>query len=724
MDPEASAPYLLKLLGVQEGTEPIAMLTPEAIRTRTFETLRQMHVNSAQQHPLIVEIEDLHWLDQTSEAYLASLAENLAGAKILLLTSYRPGYQPPWLGKSYATQISLQHLEPQDALAIVHATAPGGVLSDQQAQTIIEKAEGNPFFLEELARSVAESGASTVEIAVPNTIQGVLSARIDRLPDSDKQLLQTASVLGREFSLALLQAIWDTAADTELMLQALKRQEFLFERTEEGEPLYVFKHALTQDVAYESLLNARRQALHLAAGRALERLYADRLEEVYYHLAYHYLKANAAEKAVNYLSLLIDKAMQGYAYAEAVIMGQQALAQAEQLRDERDQTIIELAIRQAESLFWLGRRQESIDFLLSHQARLEGLQNTLLVGQYYLWLGYIYSFQGDRQRAQQYLKRALAEGTASQNAVIMGRAHIHLSIETRFAGDPAQAHYHAQQSVKLLEDTTERYWLGMALYFLGLSYNNIDGRFHKTIEISTRLQQMSEQMGDRRLQTNALTTMGIAYRRLGENEASLETLEHALTVSPDAFETAYTLGQYGYTQLQLGDIVGAIEALEQSVDQADLYRSRQVQSVFRSLLSEAYSQNHQLQLARNMALQGLQMAEEVKFPAGIRSARHSLGRIACANGHWTEAEAHLKSALETMRGHRLSYIHPQIYLDLAALAHAQGEPDTTAVYLCKAFTAFQKLHIPKYVESTEQLAQEYGVTLVEVELDDLTEGDG
>jgi class 3 adenylate cyclase len=403
MDPEQSAPYLLQLLGVPEGTEAIAMLTPEAVRMRTFATLRQMSVSGAQQHPLIVEVEDLHWVDQTSEAYLMFLVENLAGAKILLLTSYRPGYQPPWLDKSYATQLSLQHLAPQEALTIVHSTDPGGVLTDHLAQMIIKKAEGNPFFLEELTRTVAESGESTVEMAVPDTIQGVLSARIDRLPESDKQLLQTASVLGREFSLPLLQAIWEIEVDVKLVLQELRRQEFLFERSGDDEPLYVFKHALTQDVAYESLLNARRQDLHRTAGRALEQLYADRLEEVYYPLAYHYVKANEAEKAVAYLDILIDKAMQAYAYAEAVMMSQQALVQAEQLIDERDQTVIALAIRQAESLFWLGRRQESIDLLLSHQPRLEGLQNPQLAGQYYLWLGYIYCFQGERQLAQQHL---------------------------------------------------------------------------------------------------------------------------------------------------------------------------------------------------------------------------------------------------------------------------------------------------------------------------------
>src|SRR5215813_13105834 len=156
MDPEESAPYLLQLLGVKERTEPIAVLTPEAIRARTFETLKQMSLNGCQRRPLIFEIEDLHWIDTTSETYLASLAESLPSASIMLLTTYRPGYHPSWLAKSYATQIALRSLVAHDGLSVVHAVAQHHTLPDCLGQIIVDKAEGNPFFLEELIRVVIE----------------------------------------------------------------------------------------------------------------------------------------------------------------------------------------------------------------------------------------------------------------------------------------------------------------------------------------------------------------------------------------------------------------------------------------------------------------------------------------------------------------------------------------------------------------------------------------
>jgi predicted ATPase len=205
-------------------------------------------LRGSQRQPLILAVEDLHWIDQTSEACFASLAESLAGASILLLCTYRPGYRPPWLEKSYATQVALRRLTPPDSLAVVHAVLQR-VLPDPLAQVILDKAEGTPFFLEELTRAVVEHGDLRSLPAVPDTVQGVLAVRIDRLPEEPKRLLQTASALGREFSSRLLGALWDTPDVLEAYLEELQRLEFLYERTEASEPVYVCKHVLTAVVA-------------------------------------------------------------------------------------------------------------------------------------------------------------------------------------------------------------------------------------------------------------------------------------------------------------------------------------------------------------------------------------------------------------------------------------------------------------------------------------------
>ena len=230
IDPEEWGPILLLFLGVKEGTEHLTALTPETIKARTFEALRQLSFAESKRRTLIVAVEDLHWIDNISEEYLASLVESLSGVPIMLLSTHRPGYRPPWIEKSFATQMSLRPLSSQDSLRVVHSVVDSQKLPEPLARVIVEKAEGNPLFLEELARAVGDQTDRSPSLSMPDTIQGVLQARIDRLTDAPKRVLQTASVIGREVPLKWLRAVWETPGSLDVHLLDLKRQEFLYER--------------------------------------------------------------------------------------------------------------------------------------------------------------------------------------------------------------------------------------------------------------------------------------------------------------------------------------------------------------------------------------------------------------------------------------------------------------------------------------------------------------
>ena len=275
LDPGPVAPYVLRLLGGRDPSGALDGLSPEVIKARTFDALRQMTLHGSRRRPLVLEIEDLHWVDRTSEEYLTFLAESLAGAPVLLIATYRPGYRPPWSDRSFATQLSLRRLAGDESRSIVRSLLAAGAAGDSLEELILDKAEGNPFFLEELARAVGEQGLGA-GLPVPDTVHGVLTARIDRLADDDKRVLQAASVLGREFTPALLAAIWDGPGPVEPRLRELARLEFLFVRSAGDEVVYAFKHALTQDVAEATLLPSRRRELHHKAGEALERLNPER----------------------------------------------------------------------------------------------------------------------------------------------------------------------------------------------------------------------------------------------------------------------------------------------------------------------------------------------------------------------------------------------------------------------------------------------------------------
>jgi tetratricopeptide (TPR) repeat protein len=244
------------------------------------------------------------------------------------------------------------------------------------------------------------------------------------------------------------------------------------------------------------------------------------------------------------------------------------------------------------------------------------------------------------------------------------------------------------------------------------------GDFQHTLEVATRVHAIGQTIGDRRLLAVAVVTLGWSYTEQGAWEAGIEALQHAAAISPDAFETAWIMGNLGYAYMGKGDLAQAIPILEQAVQAADRYRSRQVQSMFRIYLGEAYHLDDQIEKASGSAYQGLKLAEAIKFPWGMGRAQRILGCIALTNGNLAEAEFYLQHALETLASIHACFEQARTHLDCAALAHTQGHQDTATTHLSTAYAWFQKLQVPKWMERTEQRAREYGVMLTEVELEE------
>jgi class 3 adenylate cyclase len=316
------AHYLRHAFGVPSGDPGVAGLDPVAIRARTFESLRRLLVAEAGHRPLVVLIEDLHWIDQTSEEFLAGFVDELPSVPIMLLVTYRPGYSPPWPGKSFTSQLALRPLSSAASEKIVASILDAGAPA---AAAIAERGEGNPFFLEELARVTRDQVADEEGVTVPETVQQVLAARIDRLTADQKAALQVAAVLGREFPLDLAEEVWDGDVPLEARLQELKGLEFLRERHGGPQRMFVFTHALTREVAYDGMLGARRRELHGRAGASLEYSQASQRFEHGELLAYHYARSAVPARAIPYLAAAGARAKDRYANEEAIRLYRKAL---------------------------------------------------------------------------------------------------------------------------------------------------------------------------------------------------------------------------------------------------------------------------------------------------------------------------------------------------------------------------------------------------------------
>ncbi|EEA04560.1 adenylate/guanylate cyclase [Burkholderia sp. H160] len=343
---EDLVPYLLYLLGTGESASALAEMDPKVRRDRTFDAITQLLARESRNQPIELLFEDLQWLDRETEAFLTYLVERVPGTRILLLVNYRPEYQPGW---DY-DQLRLEALGPVEAQGLLTALLGDDASLLPLRQLILEKTEGNPFFMEEVVQTLAEErsllgepGRYRVErtpaaLHIPTTVQGVLAARIDRLALAEKELLQTLAVIGKEFPFSLIQRICGgqlarTDDDLRELLAHLEASEFIYERPAFPEVEYSFKHALTQEVAGHSLLTERRSALHERTAKAIEALFPTRIADYCSELAHHYSLSGNIPKAVEYLHRAAQQALRHAAHADAMHHLGAALGLLERLPD-------------------------------------------------------------------------------------------------------------------------------------------------------------------------------------------------------------------------------------------------------------------------------------------------------------------------------------------------------------------------------------------------------
>jgi class 3 adenylate cyclase/tetratricopeptide (TPR) repeat protein len=453
-------PFIKHLLSLDAKGENLPDMDAQQRRVKTFEALRNVILKRAQRGPVILVVEDLHWVDRTSQDFLVSLADSLSMAPILMVLTYRPGYQNPFPERSFVSRLTLQQLSDKETLEMAGQILTARQVPEQLRQLVLEKAEGNPFFVEEMIKSLLEAGAleacdganASARIEVPDAIQDVIMSRIDRLEPSPRKVLQLASVIGREFTIELLETISDLNEPLTESLQKLKSAELIYERSVFPQYACFFKHALTQEVAYNSLLLQRRKELHCLVAATIEELHASRLPEFYGLLAYHYERGEEWERALDYLRRAAVRCRGIAAYREEAFQLTQAMAIAQRLRqpelvnDLRGQRGVawvkcglwakarpdlETALMElpAENL---SRRAELLSSLagacfwgldvpsmqkyaaeggeLAEGARGKGLTNDL-VADLLAWQGAKYQMEGDLDAATQFFDRALAKGS-------------------------------------------------------------------------------------------------------------------------------------------------------------------------------------------------------------------------------------------------------------------------------------------------------------------------
>ena len=600
---EPALPAFLALLDVPVEDRRWEILDPSQRRLITLDAARRLLLRESQIQPLLIVVEDLHWIDAETQALLDRLVESLPAARLLLLVNYRPEYRHDWGGKTYYSQLRLDRLAPQSAIALLENLVGGDAGLAPLKRLLLARTEGNPLFLEESVRNLVDDGGLAGErgayrlakapetIQVPSTVQAMLAARIDRLSAEDKDVLQTAAVLGKDVPVAVLAAVTGRTADALAEgLGRLQTAEFLYEVSLFPDVAYTFKHALTHEVAYGSLLKERRRALHARAVTAIESLYQERLAEHVERLAHHALRGETWERAATYLRQAGEKATEHSAYQQAALSFEQALAALGYIPEGREQLeqAIDLHLDAFGALLVAGDLAKVRGHLHKAEALTERLGDERRLGWVLVALGNHAWASGDSDRALEVCRHALAIATRLGDVPLAGRANTFLGLRQQTTGE-------YREGVEFLRRAAE------ALQF----HERFGGVFG----------------GAGLLPVSARERLAWCLAELGEFGEAMTRGEEAVRIARES-DHPYSLvlahRSLGLVSLRRGDVSSAIVPLERAVEVCRVAQVRVAFDITAGHLGYAYALMGRLP-------EGMSLVEEaLADPAATGTANHPL----------------------------------------------------------------------------------------------------
>jgi class 3 adenylate cyclase/tetratricopeptide (TPR) repeat protein len=725
---QESIPALLSLLEALPADSPFLQLDPPQRRQRTLTALKRVLLCECQAQPLVLVCEDLHWIDSETQALLDSLVESLPTARLLLLVNYRPEYQHGWGSKTYYTQLRLDPLPSASTDELLHALLGNDPSLEPLKRLLVERTEGNPFFLEESVRTLVEVGvlvggpgayrlAMPLEtFQVPATVQAVLAARIDRLPPEEKRLVQTAAVIGHAVPLPLVQAIAELPeADLHRGLAHLQAAEFLYETRLFPERAFTFKHALTHEVAYNSLLQEQRRGLHTRIVAALERLYADRLDEQVELLAHHALRGAVWDKALRYSRQAGTKASARSAYREAVVCLEQALAALSHLTESRAtlEQALDLRFDLRNAFLPLGEHGRIFDRLREAERLAQVLDDRQRLGRVAVYMTEYFRMMSDLDQAIESGQRALALATGLGDVGLQVMANFYVGsvyydlgdyrramdclgwnmaslegdlIRERFGmtGLPAvlsrvylswslaelgvftEGVAKGEEGVRIAEAADHPFSLIWAYVGIGHLYLR-KGDLPRGIPVLERGFGLCQDWHIPTLFPTVASTLGVAYALSGRVTEALPLLEQAVSQG----RRGHWFARLSEAYLLAGRTEDALERAQCALDLARDYKQRGYQAYALRLLGDIAAQGEPLQAeqAGYYYCQALSLADELGMRPLQAHCHQGLGTLYGKLGRPEQARTELSTAIDLYRAMDMTFWLPQAE---ATLAQVEG----------------------------------------------------
>ena len=719
-------PYLFSLLGIADRAASAVFngVDPQLLRRRTFEALKRMLSRESLNQPLLVVFEDLHWVDNETQEFLDLLADGIATARVLLLVNYRPEYRHNWGSRSYYTQLRLDPLGRESAEEMLGALFGEPAAAEDAAPArnglqalkrfIIEKTQGNPFFMEEMVQALFDQGVLSrnggvkaakpvAEIRIPATVQGILASRIDRLAAGDKELLQTLAVIGREFPLGLIKRV-APGQDEQLQrsLSSLQLAEFIYEQPAFPEVEYTFKHALTQEVAYNSLLTERRRAMHERIGRAMEQQFAGRLEDHLADLARHYSRGGNLGKAIEYLRLAAQQAAQRSSYPEAIAYVNNGLEMLAGLPESEQRNRDELQLRVTLGVALMaaeGFDSDEIERVLARASVVaRELKETILL---FAALNGLWAFHFTRGHVKQTLEisqelMAVAEQLNDPGSI--REAHRAMGSALEYTGDLPAARRHLEQAIdmggapramgipyrfgpdpKVLCLTA----LSEVLFWLGYPDQALKRTYEAMAAVDAKSDPFSLAMA---------MVFAVQIHCLRGEGATGEKLARAVVAMCEERGYPFWLSMgnrmLGWALVEQGRVKEGIELLEQDMQRFAGPQARMVNFRVLPSLADGYRMIGQTQRAFALLDQWRALRDEIGLSLSDPFYYRLRGRLFLQTGDDEKAKENFRKSIEIAASHSVRFEELRSALDLARLLAKQGHHDEARAMLAEIYGWF------------------------------------
>ncbi len=711
---------LLSLLGASAEDTSWQALDPAERRQRTLDAVKHLLLRESQGQPVLLVFEDLHWIDAESQVLLDALVESLPKARLLFLVNYRPEYQHSWVSKTYYSQLRLDALPAESAGELLSA-----LLGDEPGLEPLKRLlvkRGNPFFIEESIRTLVETGALAGRrgayrlthpiqaIEVPPTVQVMLAARIDRLSADDKRLLQTASAIGKDVPLVLLRAVAEAPEEAvHRGLSHLQEAEFLYETRLFPDPEFAFRHALTHEVTYGTLLQERRKALHAQIVRVIERCYPDRLSEHVERLAHHAVRGELWDQAVTYLQQAAARAFGQSANRAASTYLEQAIDALKRL-PERPSTLeagidIRFELRNAISQTTTGYRG-LIDHLKVAETLSRALGDRQRLGRALDYQSNYWRTVGDLDQAITLADRSLTIAEELSDVGLAVAARFHLGMAYQEAGDYGRAMSPLLDNVILLgdDDAQERFGLAVPAAVLSrvwLAFCLAEtGEFHEGIKRADEARHLAEHTGRRLDVVYALRAQILVYLGQGDFERVGSLSEQLLTLSASedlAIGRPTGAAALGYARALCGQLEEGRSRLEEALSALTSMGSQVGLALFRVWQSEVLGLQGNLEEAERQAQGALDLARERGCRGYQAYALRLLAELAVRRTSHSTARTRYGEALVLAEKLGMRPLVAHCHLGLGKLSGRTGTREEAREHFTRASTMYREMDMPYWL---------------------------